>query len=80
MNLRRQPVQREAVELQLDGALMADAKAFGLDATTVMEEALRRSVTDEKARRWREENAEAIRRSNEQLDRDGLWCDEYRRF
>ena len=80
MNLRRQPMQREAVELQLDGTLMADAKALGLDAASVMEDALRRSVTDEKARRWREENAEAIRRSNEQLDRDGLWCDEYRLF
>ena len=59
---------------------MADAKALGLDATSVMEDALRRSVADEKGRRWREENAEAIRLSNEQLDRDGLWCDEYRLF
>ncbi|TDR88104.1 type II toxin-antitoxin system CcdA family antitoxin [Enterovirga rhinocerotis] len=80
MNLRRQPVQREAVELQLDGALMADAKALGLDAAGVMEDALRESVAAEKARRWREENAEAIRRSNERVERDGLWCDEYRRF
>lgn len=80
MNLRRQPIQREAIELQLDGALMADAKELGLDATALMEEALRKSVADEKARRWREENAEAIRRSNERIERDGLWCDEYRRF
>ena len=80
MNLRRRPVQREAVELQLDGTVMADAKALGLDAAAVMEDALRRSVTDEKARRWREENAEAIRRSNERVEREGLWCDEYRRF
>lgn len=80
MNLRRRPVQREAVELQLDGTLMADAKALGLDAAAVMEDALRRSVTDEKARRWHEENAEAIRRSNERVEREGLWCDEYRRF
>ena len=80
MNLRRQPVQREAVELQLDGALIADAKALGLDATSVMEDALRRSVADEKARRWREENAEAIALDNALLDRDGLWCDEFRQF
>lgn len=59
---------------------MADAKALGLDAPTVMEDALRRSVADERARRWREENAEAIRLSNEQLEQDGLWCDEFRLF
>ena len=80
MNLRRQPIQREAVELQLDGALMADAKELGLDATTLMEEALRKSVADEKARRWREENAEAIAQDNALLDRDGLWCDDLRQF
>jgi antitoxin CcdA len=80
MNIRRQPVQREAVELQLDGALMADAKALGLDAGAVMEDALRRSVAAEKARRWREENAEAIRLSNEELEANGLWCDEHRLF
>ena len=80
MSLRRQPAQREAVELQLDGALMADAKALGLDATAVMEEALRKSVAAEKAKRWREENAEAIRLSNEELAENGLWCDEHRLF
>lgn len=80
MNVRRQPVQREAVELQLDGTLMADAKALGLDATSVMEDALRTSVAAERGRRWREENAEAIRLSNEELAKNGLWCDEYRRF
>lgn len=80
MNLRRQPIQRKAVDLQLDGALMADAKALGLDATAVMEEALRRSVAAEKARRWREENAEAIRKSNEEVEKNGLWCDDFRQF
>lgn len=80
MNLRRQPAQREAVEFELDGALVADAKALGLDAAGVMEEALRRSVAAEKARRWREENAEAIRLSNEELAENGLWCDEHRLF
>ena len=32
------------------------------------------------AEAWRRENAEAIRLSNEQLERDGLWCDDYRMF
>lgn len=80
MNVRRQPVQREAVELQLDGMLMADAKELGLDATAVMEDALRTCVAAERGRRWREENAEAIRQDNALLERDGLWCDDLRLF
>ena len=35
---------------------------------------------EEKARRWREANADAIQRSNEELERHGLWCDEHRLF
>jgi post-segregation antitoxin (ccd killing protein) len=36
--------------------------------------------SEEKARRWEEENAEAIRASNEELKRNGLWSDRYRLF
>jgi post-segregation antitoxin (ccd killing protein) len=36
--------------------------------------------SDEKARRWEEENAEAIHVSNEELKRNGLWSDRYRLF
>ena len=35
---------------------------------------------EEKAQRWREANADAIRLSNEELERNGLWCDEHRLF
>lgn len=80
MNVRRQPTQREAVELQLDSALMADAKALGLDAAALMEDALRENVEAAKTRRWRQENAEAIAADNALLDRDGLWCDAHRQF
>ncbi len=35
---------------------------------------------EEEARRWLAENAEAIRLSNEEIERNGLWCDDYRLF
>jgi antitoxin CcdA len=60
--------------------LLADAKALGLDAPGLMEDALRRSVATEKARRWREGNAAAIRLDNSLTESDGLWCDEFRQF
>jgi post-segregation antitoxin (ccd killing protein) len=39
-----------------------------------------RNASDEEARRWEERNAEAIRESNEELRRNGLWSDGYRLF
>jgi len=35
---------------------------------------------DETARLWAEANADAIRASNEELKRNGLWSDGYRLF
>jgi antitoxin CcdA len=63
-----------------DAELLPEAKALGLDPSRFSEEALRKEVSEEKARRWRHDNAEAIALSNAQLARDGLWCDEYRLF
>ncbi|HZB37662.1 MAG TPA: type II toxin-antitoxin system CcdA family antitoxin [Beijerinckiaceae bacterium] len=43
-------------------------------------EVAERNASDEEARRWEERNAEAIRESNEELRRNGLWSDGYRLF
>lgn len=80
MNLHRPPIAREPVELSLDTSLVADAKAFGIDLAGAAEEALRQKVSRERARRWAEENREAIEASNARIEREGLWCDEYRLF
>ena len=71
---------RKAVNLSLDAELIVEAKALKLNLSRMIEDALRKQVREEKARRWREENAEAIRLSNEELERNGLWSDEHRLF
>jgi antitoxin CcdA len=71
---------RKPVNLTLDAELVAEAKALGLNLSRTVEEALRERVREEKARRWQEENAEAIAFNNAQIEREGLWCDEYRLF
>jgi antitoxin CcdA len=71
---------RKAVNLSLDAELVAEAKALNLNLSRTVEEALRQRVRDEKARRWQEENAEAIAYNNAQIEREGLWCDDYRLF
>ena len=79
--MRHEPKSpKRAVNLSLDGAVIADAKTLGLNLSRVLEDALRREVAAEKARRWSEENAEAIAFNNARIERDGLWCDEYRLF
>lgn len=80
MNLHRPVPRRRPVELSLDEGVVEDARALGLDVEALAETALRESVSREKARRWREENAEAIAFNNAQIEKDGLWCDDYRLF
>ena len=79
--MRMKPLApRKAVNLSLDAALVAEARTLNLNLSRIADEALRRHVRDEKARRWQEENAEAIAFNNAQIERDGLWCDDYRLF
>jgi post-segregation antitoxin (ccd killing protein) len=54
----------------------------GLFSASIGKEVLEagKEAADERARRWEEENAEAIRESNEELRRNGLWSDRYRLF
>ena len=71
---------RKPVNLSLDTELIAEAKALDLNLSRAVEDALRERVREEKARRWRDENSEAIRLSNGELERNGLWSDGYRLF
>lgn len=68
------------VKLSLDASVVAEAKAPGLNLSRIMEEALRSRIRKEKARRWQADNAGAIRLSNEELGKNGLWSDEHRLF
>jgi antitoxin CcdA len=80
MRMNQPIAPRKAVNLSLGADLVAEAKALDLNLSRIMEEALRTRIREEKARRWQEQNAEAIRLSNEELEKNGLWSDEYRLF
>jgi antitoxin CcdA len=71
---------RKPVNLLLDASVVAEAKALGPNISRIMEEALSSRMREEKARRWQADNAEAIRLSNEELGKYGLWSDEHRLF
>jgi antitoxin CcdA len=84
--IRRPDMDKVRLEIAIDRDLADHAEQHGLDVSAEAERGLRRRLgstgldTDEAARRWREENAEAIRISNEELERDGLWSDGHRLF
>jgi antitoxin CcdA len=78
------------IAIDIDADLIARAEEAGLNVSQTVDTALRSALSfrlrtpnpasEERARRWREDNAEAIRASNEELERNGLWSDGLRLF
>jgi antitoxin CcdA len=73
-------VIRKSTNLSLDAQLVADAKAFGLNLSETAERAIAEAVREEKVRRWKEENREAIEATNRYIEEHGLPLAEYRQF
>lgn len=60
--------------------LEPEARALGLDPTAIAEAALRKAIGDEKARRWAEENREAIGAHTRYIEEHGPPLAKYRMF
>ena len=70
--------KKQAVNLSIDAELVAEARAAGANLSAVLERALREDLKRHREVKWRKENREAIASSNAELERNGLWCDQYR--
>lgn len=71
----------------IDPELLAQAERLGLSVEGMSERQLRLHLQkvdpaggEERARRWAEENAEAIKEHNERIARRGLISDHYRKW
>lgn len=71
---------RKPTNVSLDPDLVDEAKRLGVNISRACEQGLAALIAAEKARRWREENAEAIADSNRHVDANGLPLAEFRRF
>ncbi|PWK76403.1 type II toxin-antitoxin system CcdA family antitoxin [Aminobacter sp. AP02] len=71
---------RKPTNVSLDSRLVEEAKALGINMSQAAEEALMKAISEEKSRRWLEENKEAIESSNEYVERNGLPLAKYRLF
>ena len=71
---------RKAANLSLDGALIEQAKELKINISRAAEEGISHAIKAERERLWRLENAEAIRQSNEYVEKHGLPLAQYRTF
>lgn len=77
-----------ANQVEIRSELLAEARQMDIDASDVAERALIREIkarrdeiaSDEAARRWQEENAEAIAWSNKRFEERGFPFPQYRRY
>lgn len=75
-----QSVQRKSTNLSLDADLVAEAKTLDINISRIAEEGIAKAVDEEKARRWKIENREAIESLNEYVEKHGLPLEEFRQF
>jgi antitoxin CcdA len=65
---------------EVQSPLAPEARALGLDPTAIAEAALRRAIGDEKARRWADENREAIEAWTRHFEENDTPLAQYRMF
>ncbi len=71
---------RKPQDLTVSEALVTEADAVGLDISVAAEQGFARAIKTEKERRWKIENAEAIKASNDYVAKHGLPLAKYRMF
>ena len=71
---------RKPTSVSLDRLLVDEAKELGVNVSRAAEEGLVAALKAERTRRWKAENAEAMREYNEFVDREGILLSEHRMF
>lgn len=74
------PSARRSANLSVEADMLEEARALNINLSRAAQDGIRRAIAAEKARRWKEENAEAIRSSNEYVEKYGLPLEKYRMF
>ncbi|MBA4226360.1 MAG: acetoacetyl-CoA synthase [Hyphomonas sp.] len=72
--------RKTRVSVTIDEALVAKAKAAGINLSAVAEEAIRFETRAEEMRRWAEENRAALQAKARLVEDEGLWSDGLRLF
>ncbi len=78
--MRKSAAGRRPTNLSIDLELMEEAKALSINASRAAEDGIARAVSEEKSRRWKEENREAIEGWNKWVEENGLPLAKHRMF
>jgi len=71
---------RRPTNISLDSAMIEEAKELGINISRACEQGLAKQISEERGRRWLEENREAIASSNAWFEEHGLPLAKYRQF
>ncbi|MBF9057923.1 hypothetical protein HKCCSP123_01890 [Rhodobacterales bacterium HKCCSP123] len=64
---------KQRTNVSIDAKVLAGARARGMNVSAIAEEALRKAQQEA----WQEENAEALQRLNDWVDKNGLPLADY---
>jgi|SRR5882672_8435995 len=74
---QRKPGRKRAVNLAIDEAILAEAKAQGINLSQTLEDELRKRTQAARETKWREENREYIESYNAYIERNGVFGEEF---
>ena len=71
---------KRPTNVSINEDLLAHARDLGVNLSQTLEEGLKTRLTEERRRRWLEENKAAFVACNEHFEKYGLWSDGIRMF
>lgn len=71
---------RKATNLSINGDLLAQARAFNINLSRLLEEHLTEALRDARRQEWLTENQQAIADYNQRIAERGSFGDQTRRF
>ena len=63
---------KKRVNLSVREDVMNEARELGLNTSRAAEAGIEAAIREEKGRRWKEENREAVKAHNERVEREGM--------
>ena len=72
--------RKKATNVTVDPALLGEARALGINISSVLEQGLRERVAEARRAQWLADNAEAIDDYNERIAKNGVFGDRARTF
>lgn len=77
---RRKSSPKRAANVSIRSELLDAARAAGLNLSATLERALEQELANERRKRWRQENRDAISAYNEHVETHGTFSDDVRSF